>query len=317
MAENNAGSAVAGFLALLFFVALASECDNSTGYVSSAGPGGGREDHPLEVAVDEYEAARQKLAEVAFDEERKGRYIKEVDAELERMDYDFNGISYWEKKSRNRFRSTLIEACRARGIAPPEYLSQIGAPFDKTEASVDWGGYFSNSSKLSDSVRQWIATQGATVDTRREEVARLKVKQEVPSKILALKSLRTELEGKLHNAQERLRKFESDIDHLEQSVWNEPTEKHLGREMLRSKREHVDYLRTFIDGLKRATADLQFMETKSRDQFAMQEFGVDESRRLIARIDFTLTKYRGSAFEPKPEAAIDGRPEESQMAETQ
>ena len=315
MAENDAGSALAGVLAIVVFIAAAHSCNDPTVHppVDSAAK---REDSQVYDALKKAETARKKLSKVAFDEDKRAQYVEAVDAELDRMDYDFEGDWLWWKKSRNRFRNMLIEACRARRIAPPTHLPQIGPPFDQREATINWGSS-SNSSKLPDAVLLWIKTQGATVDFQRQEFIRLEAKEVVASRIEALNSLRTDLESKLRNAQKLLSKFESDIDGMKQNLRNKRTTTSLAIETLRNKRAYAKDLRTFIDGLKGATTDLRYMETQSRDEFAMQDFGVDESRQLVEKMDRTLTKYRGSAFERKPDTDIEGRPEESQGAETQ
>jgi hypothetical protein len=313
MAENDAGSALGGFIAIALVIAAAHSCSDSTvpSHDSTAG-----QVSQVDEALKKFETARKELSEVAYDEGKREQYVEAVDAELDRMDYDFDGVWLLEDKSRNWFRHTLIEACRARGIAPPTYLPQIGPPFDQRQATLDWSSS-SDSSKLPDTVRLWIETQGATVDSQRQEVIRLEAKQVVASRIKDLNSLRTDLESKLGNARKLLRKFESDIDDMERNLRNERTETNLAMATLRSKRAYAKYLRTFIDGLKGATTELQYMETQSRDEFAMQDYaGADELRQLVKKIDRTLTKYRGSTFERKLDVDIDGRQAESQKVET-
>jgi hypothetical protein len=326
MAENDGSSIAAGIIAVIVFAALVRSCDHSTGYSLGGYSSASTDDADGELieAVDEFDRARQQLAEVAFDETRKAKYLEAVDAEIDRMNYDFDGVILGEKKSRTRFRDMLIESCRSRGIAPPEYLSRLGAPFDKNKASIDWGGS-SDSLQLPDSVRRWIAKQGETVDPLREDVSRLSAKQIVASKTLALTSLRQELQGKLRDTRTLLRKFESEMDEIKQNVRKERTENEIATarvamgvpalrndlELLRSKRAYVQYLRTLIDALEVATTDLQLIETQSRDEFKITKLaGVEESRRLVKKIDLALTKYRGPALYRKPEADTDETPED-------
>lgn len=271
MAENRGPNIVGGILAFIIIAAFVHSCDDSPGYSSNSysSTPATDSDGELKEAVDEFETARQKLAAVAFDERQKAQYVTVVDAELARMDYDFDGIFGWETKSRTRFRNMLLDACQSRGVAPPEYLSQMGGPFDKSEASIDWGSS-SDSSQLPESVRRWIDKQSATADPLRQELARLSAKQIVASKILALASLREELQGKLREAQTLLRKFKSDINKIEQNVRTGRAEKNIATasaamsipairndlETLRSKRAYVRYLTTFISVLEGAITDL-------------------------------------------------------------
>jgi hypothetical protein len=327
MAENDGGCIAGAIITVIVIAAVAHSCDHPTGYSpggSSSGSTAGSNAELIE-AVDDAERARRKLAEVAFDETRRAQYLDALDAELDRMDYDFNGwMLLGEEKSKTRFRDMLVEACRSRGIAPPESLSRLGAPFDKSKVTIDWGNS-SNSSQLPDGVRRWIAQQGETVDPLRQEVARLNAQEIVASKTLALTALRQELQGKLRDARMLLRTFESEIDEIEQNVRKKRTEKKIATaraamgvpairsdlELLLSKRAHVRYLRTLIDALEGATTDLQFLETKSHDEFKITKLaGVEESRRLVEKIDLALTKYRGPALDRKPEAGIDETPED-------
>lgn len=326
MAENNGGSFIGGVVLILIFIGLARSCDSSSEYSSRGYSSTPTEDSDgeLKETVGQFETARQKLVEVAFDESRTAQYVEAIDAELEEMDYDFEGILWRNTKSRTRFRDVLLEACRSRGIAPPESLSELGAPFDEKETSVDWGSS-SDSSKFPDGVRQWMTKHGSAVDSLRQEVSRLSAKESVASKILALASLRETLQGKLREAQTQLRKFESEIEAIEQNARNERARKHITTlkvamdvptmrnavETLRRKHSYAEDLRSFIDALESATTELQFRETQSRDEFAMMKVkGIVESQRLIEKIDLTLTKYRSSSFERRLDVDIDKTPQE-------
>lgn len=309
MAENNADSVWGIIGAIVIFFAVVDSCSDSTRPSPHVGSTGTREESPVDRALKESEIAQRDLSEVVFDDAKRAQYVEALDADLDRMDYDYDSVWPWQEKPRARFRNALIGACYARGIAPPTRLSEIGPPFDQHEATLNWGSS-SNSSKLPDIVLQWIETRGAALDSRRTKATRLKAKEVVASRIKDLISLRIDLETKLRNAQQLLRKFELDIEAVERNIRKERTETNLAMETLRSKRAYAKYLRTFIEGLKDATTDLQYMEAQSHDEFAMQEFaGVDELRQLVEKIDRTLTKYRGSAFEPKLDVDINERPE--------
>lgn len=279
-------------------------------------------DDTLKNIIQEYKRTSEDLAKVAFNGAGREQYVKAIDAELQRMDYDFDGFLTGNTKSEIRFRDMLIDACQSRRIAPPQYLWELGAPFGERAASIDWG---SDSPALPDTVRQWIEKRGTTADGLRQKVSRLLPLQIVASKTLVLVSLRQELQGKLREAQTLRRTFESDIDKFEHRVREATTARNITTahaamsvpairndlELLRSKRAYTEYLRTLIDALEGATTEIQFIESRSRDDFKMTRFvRGEESRQLVEKLDSTFAKYGGTAFDRKLEVDMNETPED-------